>query len=168
MRVVVAVLGAVGVVVTVGFVVVYSGVYNVAASYPHSAFTTWLLHTAMTRSVRRYAKEVASPPPDLASLAADGAPPFAEMCAPCHGAPGVEPAELGRGLMPPSPDLAEVAAEWSERELYWIIKNGVRYTGMPAWEQGHGEEALWALVAFVQALPSLSPETYRDMVTSKQ
>lgn len=113
MRVVVGVLGAVVAVVTAGLVAVYSGVYNVAAGYPHSAFTTWLLHTAMTRSVRRHAKQVAPPPPHLA-------------------------------------------------------KNGVRYTGMPAWDPGHDEEALWALVALVQALPSLSPETYRDMAASKQ
>lgn len=65
---------------------------------------------------------------------------------------------MGRGLRPQPPPLADVVAEWSAAELFWIIKHGIRMTGMPAWGPTHGDEEVWAIVAFVQTLPTMSAE----------
>lgn len=163
MRVLVSVIGVAVAAAIAGLAVVYAGIYNVAASYPHSAFTNWLLHTAMKQSVRRHARAVAPPPAELPALADKGARIFGEMCVSCHGAPGVEPAAVGTGLTPPAADLTQAAPEWSAQEIFWIVKHGVRFTGMPAWGASHGDDELWALTAFVKTLPSLSPEAYQAM-----
>jgi mono/diheme cytochrome c family protein len=81
------------------------------------------------------------------------------MCVTCHGAPGVDPSEAGQGLNPPAPDLtlAKVQAR-SDGELFWIIQNGIRMTGMPAFGPTHKEQAIWRMVAFVRHLPELSKD----------
>ena len=90
---------------------------------------------------------------------------FRETCVACHGAPGVPPAEMGRGLRPEPPPLAEAARHWSTAELFWIVKHGVKTTGMPAWSPTHDDEELWSIVAFVERLPTMSPDDYRRLET---
>jgi mono/diheme cytochrome c family protein len=70
---------------------------------------------------------------------------------------------MGRGLRPQPPPLADVVPEWSTAELFWIAKHGIRMTGMPAWGPTHGDDELWAMVAFVKTLPTMSAEDYRRM-----
>ncbi len=127
------------------FWVVYSGLYNVAATERRTRFTLWALHTIMKNSVRERARDIAVPERLLASGAEQGFRNYREMCVICHGAPGVEPSEVGKGLTPEPPDLAERAREWSAAELYWIVKHGVKMTGMPAFGPAHSDEELWAL-----------------------
>jgi mono/diheme cytochrome c family protein len=141
----------------------YSGLVNVAASYPHAAVTQWLLHAAMARSAKYHARDVPRPPAALKQMEGQGAEQYREMCAQCHGAPGVEPDEIGKGLTPSAPDLVNNASDWTSQELFWIIKNGVRFTGMPAWGPTHTDDQLWALTAFVLALPGLTPQRYREL-----
>jgi mono/diheme cytochrome c family protein len=91
---------------------------------------------------------------------------FADHCAGCHGNDGRGRTEVGRSLYPPAPDMrARATQELSDGELFSIIENGIRLTGMPAWSTGtpEGERATWALVHFIRRLPSLRPEDIARM-----
>jgi mono/diheme cytochrome c family protein len=88
---------------------IYSGMYNIAATVPHTAFGRWLLQTTMEQSVRRHAEGIASPRLTDPVEIEGGFRSYREMCVTCHGAPGVSPSEIGKGLTPEPPDLAEQA-----------------------------------------------------------
>src|SRR5262245_4431884 len=72
---------------------------------------------------------------------------YAAHCAVCHGAPGVSRGDIARGLYPPPPDLAKTAPLYTPAELFWIVKHGIKMTGMPAWSN-HSDDELWATVGF--------------------
>jgi mono/diheme cytochrome c family protein len=141
----------------VGFL--WSGSLDVSAINSPSPAIEWALHSVMQRSVRAHASGI-QPPPNLADRAAQGAGDFDEMCVECHGAPGKERGEIGRGLNPRPPNLVDAAPLWSSSELFWIIKNGVQMTGMPAFGPTHDDDRIWAIVSFVQQLPKMTPAQY--------
>jgi mono/diheme cytochrome c family protein len=143
--------------------VVYSGVYNVGTGNHDNALMNWVLDTSMTHSVQRHARGISAPPLSDPAMIQLGAAHYREMCAGCHGAPGITPAEIAQGLWPEAPDLAKTAGDWTPAQLYWIIKNGLKFTSMPAWGPSHSEKELWAMTAFVQQLPRLSPAGYKAM-----
>lgn len=124
--VVATLLIAVAVALLAGAVFVYSGFYDVAASRPHNPLSRWLLQTAMHNSVRAHAKAVGAPPQLGADEVRHAAREFAEMCVACHGAPGVERGDWGKGLTPEPPELAKAVQYWNERELFWIVKQASR------------------------------------------
>ncbi len=157
-----ALLAFVGALAVAGLV--FAGWYNVAASEPHLRTTRAFLTFVTRRSVEVRAKDIRAPDVTAAELIRRGAPHYAENCAACHGAPGKEPEELAKGLTPPPPDLGKAAGHWSAPELFWIIKNGIRMTGMPAWGVTHSDEELWALVAFVSRLSRMSPQEYEALI----
>src|SRR5688500_20399506 len=82
------------------------------------------------------------------------------MCVASHGAPGVERGILGKGINPEPPALAVEAGEGSDSELFWIIKNGIKMAGMPAFGATHTDEQLWGILAFLRQLQDLSPQEY--------
>jgi mono/diheme cytochrome c family protein len=96
---------------------------------------------------------------------AEGRAHFADHCASCHGNDGSGQTEMGRNLYPRSPDMRLAATqELSDGELYWIIENGVRLTGMPAWGNGTGQDTdTWKLVHFVRHLHELSSTQLKEM-----
>jgi mono/diheme cytochrome c family protein len=145
---------------------IYAGVYDVAATTPHWPATGWILETARIRSIKAYATGIAVPPGfnDPARIAI-GVGHFAAHCAVCHGAPGVPRGDIARGLSPPPSDLAVAAQSYSAGELFWILKHGIKMTGMPAWSD-HSDEQLWATVAFVQKLPGLTQDEYARMIVA--
>ena len=158
------VLVTVLILVIAGFVVVYAGVYNVAASDAHWPVVRWVLEEAKTRSIRAHAAEIAAPPSlDDPAMVRQGVEHFAAHCAVCHGAPGVPKAEIARGMNPPPPDLAKAAGRYSPAELFWIVRNGIKMTGMPAWPD-HSEAELWATVAFVDKLPAMTQADYAKLL----
>jgi mono/diheme cytochrome c family protein len=140
---------------------IYSGTYDVSAANPEGSLTRWVLSTTMDRSVRRHARGIAVPSLDDTALIALGFDHYSEMCVSCHGSPDGGRSESGRGLNPPAPDLSEAATGWTPAELYWIIKNGVKMSGMPAFGPTHDERELWGMVAFVRRLPGMSADQYR-------
>jgi mono/diheme cytochrome c family protein len=148
--------------VGVGLAVIYSGAYNIAADRPHNAVETWILGTAMTNSVKAHASGI-KPPTDLNSESRvhDGLRLFDEMCVQCHGAPGKERDEVGKGLRPEPPDLTKAVRRWNAAELFWIVSHGITATGMPSFGGTHTDEQLWNIVAFITTLPELSPEQYK-------
>lgn len=144
--------------------VIYSGLYNVAADRPDPPLIRRLLHSIMERSVEVRAAAVVVPKDLDDPLRIDtGAEHYAEMCVGCHLAPGVGTSELREGLNPRPPRLAGVAAGMDPKELFWIIKHGVRMTAMPAWGLSHGDQSLWDMVAFIRHLPTMTPARYREL-----
>jgi mono/diheme cytochrome c family protein len=101
--------------------------------------------------------------PNRATLA-EASDHFAEHCALCHGDDGSGKTEIGEGLYPPVPDLREAETqELSDGELFQIIHNGIRFTGMPAWAGSDTDEEIWKLVLFVRRLPDLSEDELARM-----
>jgi len=140
------------------------GLMPVAASSGHWAVTAWLLHTTMRRAVQLRALFVPEPP-DLEdpALVLRGAGHYAGGCAPCHGAPGQGPSAVTRHMTPAPPVLAPRIDEWTPRELYWIVRHGVKFTGMPAWPAPRREDEPWSVVAFLRRMPDLSGAEYRRL-----
>lgn len=146
-----------------GGVVVYTGFVNIGATEPHTPESYYLMHYAMRRSVKVRAQDIRVPELDVPVRQVRGELLFRQHCQQCHGAPGVAPDPVGRGLRPWPTNLAQDGREWSAREIYWVVKHGIRMTAMPAWEYRLGDEQLWDLVAFVKhRLPYLTPEQYRQ------
>lgn len=138
----------------------YTGAYNVAASEQHFDPVRWTLDTTRQRSIANRAGGADIPETDSEGLLAEGARHYAASCAYCHGAPGEEPAAWSRGMRPEPPHLIEAASEWSKQEIHWIVTNGIKMTGMPAFGAHHSADEITAITSFVSALPGLTPDDY--------
>jgi mono/diheme cytochrome c family protein len=164
MKTVTTIIIMVAVVVGATIGLAYSGLYDVSASSPHSGFVNWFLSTTSHASVERRAREIEVPNLDDEVLVLAGANDYDSMCAGCHGAPGTNPDAVGQGLNPPAPDLTEEAAEMTPAELFWVTKNGIKMTGMPAWGVTHEDDAIWPVVAFMTKLPELDQSAYQTLL----
>lgn len=145
------------------FLFAWLGIYSVAASRGHWAITDRLLEFGMRQSVATHSLAIAPPFLDDENLVRLGAAHFHGGCAHCHGAPGFPRNSLVRGMLPEPPDLSLVVGRWRDRELFWIIKNGIKYTGMPAWPTLARDDEVWAVTAFLKRLPALDTSRYRDL-----
>lgn len=125
----------------------------------------------MARGVRnmaiaRRAKSLTNPVEYSGEIIAEGRAHFADHCATCHANDGSGNTEMGRGMWPKVPDMRLAQTQnLSDGELFWIIENGIRFTGMPAWGTGtkDSETASWHLVHFIRRLPKLTPEELEEM-----
>jgi mono/diheme cytochrome c family protein len=143
---------------------IYSGLYDVAASSPDEGLIGWALETTQERSVHRRAEEIQPPPLDDPAMIRAGLIHYHEMCTVCHGAPGVKISEIGQGLNPTPPELAGEAGHEEAGEMFWVVKNGIKMTGMPAFGATHTDQEVWAIIAFLKRMAGLSPEEYQKMV----
>ena len=143
--------------VAASIIYIYSGTYNIAATSPHSGLAEWIFNTTKKYSVRKHAEDIEPPKLDEERLVRAGFSHYDDMCAGCHGAPGSEPAE---GFNPSPPDLSEAVPESRPAELFWIIKNGIKMTGMPEFGSTHSDDELWGIVAFTLKLPELTEKQY--------
>jgi mono/diheme cytochrome c family protein len=143
--------------------VMFSGLINVAATNPHNPVTAFILSTTMENSVRAHARGITAPPLDDPEMVREGFRHYREMCVGCHLAPGIDATEISEGLMPRPPKLREEVEEWTPEELFWVTKNGVKMTGMPAWGPTHSDAKIWAIVAFLEKLPHMTTEQYQEM-----
>ena len=145
-----------------GLGLTYAGAYNVAANVPDHGIVKWVLSTNMQRSVASHARSISAP--SLSDQQAkEGGRVYKETCVYCHGAPGKDPGDIGKGLNPEAPYLPDAVGRWTAAELFWIIKNGIKMTGMASYGTVHKDEEIWNLVAFVQRLPKMTPEQYGQM-----
>ena len=145
---------------------IYGGLYNVAADIPHTQPVFWLMTTVRERSIAvRAAGAVV--PSDLADpkRIAAGAGEYAEMCSGCHLAPGMKRTEISQGLYPRAPELRR-GSGLTPAEEFWVVKHGLKMSGMPAWGVTHNDELLWSVVAFLRKLPELTSEQYRTLIKS--
>ena len=141
---------------------VWSGLYNVGADDPHARPMLVLMETLRGRSIHVRSQDIDVPRLDDPQLVLKGAGQYAAMCTGCHLAPGMEDSEIRPGLYPQPPELSKVHVD--PREAFWVIKHGVKMSAMPAWGGSHDDPTIWSMVAFLQKLPTLSPEQYRDLV----
>lgn len=146
---------------------VYSGIYNIAADDHHAAPVESMIETLRTRSVASRAKDIEAVLLDDPKRIAAGAIEYAEMCVSCHAAPGItEESEIRQGLYPKPPNLAKLGVR-DPREAFWVIKHGVKMSGMPAWGPTHNDETIWNMVAFIKQMPAMPPEDYERLSTAE-
>jgi cytochrome c553 len=150
-----------------GVLVAASGIIPIKASSGHWPITAWLLHFAMRRSVATHTLGLKAPALDDSQLVLKGAGHYETGCRPCHGSPGLRPPQVPRAMTPHPPYLPPQIAEWAPEELFYIVKHGVKFTGMPAWPAQQRDDEVWAMVAFLRTLPELTAEEYRRLVQGK-
>ena len=140
----------------VGTAFIASGRYDISANKQHLQPVYQLMQTAMHYSVKHHAGDIETPPLDDDAIQKKGLEVFLANCRQCHGAPGVAPDAFSSSLQPVPGPLVDARQRWLPRELYWITRNGVKMTGMPAWEYRLSDDEIWAVVAFLEQLPTLS------------
>lgn len=154
-----------------GAAFIYTGLYPMGADVPHYKITHWLLETTRERSISRASADIQVPDLSSPELLLSGGPDYNDMCAQCHLKPGVNKSDMSIGLYPSPPNLSlaiddrastyDVGDTASAQRQFWIIKHGIKASGMPAWGPTHDDQRIWAMVAFIQKLPTLTPEQYQ-------
>lgn len=145
---------------------VYFITVGVSARSSPGALETSAARALRGVAVRMRTRGLMNPIPVSEEILAEGRAHFADHCASCHGNDGGGNTEMGRGLYPRAPDMRLPATQnLSDGELFYIIENGVRLTGMPAWSTGtaSGEESTWHLVHFIRHLPRLTADELERM-----
>ncbi|HEX3349878.1 MAG TPA: cytochrome c [Acetobacteraceae bacterium] len=158
-----AAIGALAIsVAIVGIVYFFGGFYSVAAT-EEIAPVAWALVHVRQASVDRHATE---PPPvslDDVTVVQAGAHAYATRgCTTCHGGPGVQWAKFTEGMQPYPPDLKEIVKDREPRQLFWVVKNGIKMTAMPSFGSiGVPDREIWSIVAFVKRLPTVSEGDFK-------
>ena len=133
------------------------------AGKPPSQGETSLADAAKDVAIPLEAGKMNNPQPETSEVVSQGQEVFLGSCAQCHGADARGDSDLGRNMTPPAMDLTSAHVQhWSDAELFWIIQNGVRLTGMPAWKSSISENDTWKLARFIHSLPrtgAASPST---------
>lgn len=157
-----------------GFAFLYSGLYPMGADSPHNSLTYWALETLRENSIERASRTLALPDLSSPDLILAGGADYNEMCAACHLKPGKGESDMSTGLYPLPPNLTippylHMVGETSERvsrlarKQFWVIKHGIKASGMPAWGKTHDDQRIWAMVAFLQQLPRLTSAQYQTL-----
>jgi mono/diheme cytochrome c family protein len=129
---------------------------------------SWI-ETVLARNARKIAtpagvKEMKNPDPVTETSTAEAREHFVEHCSVCHGSTGRGGTLYGRNLYPKVPDLTQAdTQQLTDGELFYLISNGVRFTGMPAFGGEDSPESIWALVSFIRRLPKLTPEEIKQL-----
>ncbi len=150
-----------------GALFIAGGFYDISVTAQHTQPVYSLLETTMAHSVKRRARELSPPPPLGAEPQVQrGAICYRDKCQQCHGGPGVAQGEIGLSMQPLPGPLVDAAARWDARELYWITREGIKMSGMPAWRYRLSNDDLWAVVAFLQRLPQLNPQQFQAVLAA--
>lgn len=153
-------LVAIGIVLLVALFI-WIDARGISAKAQPGRVETTVARTMRRLAIPRDAKSRQNPVPRSAEVIAEGMGHFADHCAACHANDGSGETEIGLGLYPKAPDMRKDSTQsLTDGELFYIIENGVRLTGMPAWSTGHddGEASTWHLVHFIRELPRLTEE----------
>jgi mono/diheme cytochrome c family protein len=141
---------------------------GVSAREQPGAVETFVAGRLRGMAISSRAKHLTNPVAYSGEMIAEARAHFADHCAQCHGNDGSGNTAMGQGLWPKPPDLRLARTQdLADGELFWIIENGVRFTGMPAWGSGKAESSLgsWQLVHFIRRLPKLTKEELAEMET---
>mgnify|MGYP000154693903 FL=1 len=151
--------------------VMFSGVVNVAADEPHSDLVYWLLEETRENAIKKAAQAIEVPDLSEPELLLTGGVDYEFMCSGCHLKPGQSESDMSIGLYPAPPNLTISNNEHeghdhgddvqAARKNFWVIKHGIKASGMPAWGKTHDDQRIWAMVAFIKQLPTLTPEQYQ-------
>ncbi len=166
--VVVTLLAAGAVALAGGAGAIAAGAFDVAATTPHWPVTTWVMERARTHSIQVRAAGLLPPPGyDEAAAIEMATGHFVEHCSTCHGAPGTARNVVMDGLYPQPPNLVEAARRYTPGEMFWILKNGIKMTGMPSMASD-GDALLWNTVALLQRLPDMTDEQFNELWMAAQ
>jgi mono/diheme cytochrome c family protein len=144
-------------------IIVITGAFNTTASTPHIRLVARLSHTTMAHFVRIRARNIQAPPSFSAEQVAEGLSEYDEHCVACHGGPATARAAWASAMTPTPPYLLDAVRHWSPAELYFIVRNGVKMTAMPAWGEVETDQHIWSMVAFLEAMPRMSAADYLRM-----
>jgi mono/diheme cytochrome c family protein len=134
----------------------YAVLSGCTADKPPSPQETALANAAKDVAIPLEAGKMKNPLPATGEIVSQGHEIFLGTCAECHGADARADTTIGRNMAPPAMDLTSAHVQhWKDAELFWIIQNGVRHTGMPAWKSSISENDTWKLAHFIHALPHL-------------
>ncbi|MBS0587399.1 MAG: cytochrome c [Proteobacteria bacterium] len=152
-----------------------SGAYNMAATEKHWAVTEKVIEWVRESSIEARARNLEVPSLDDEERLLKGAVHYDAMCPICHLAPGLEPTELSVGLYPQPPifhqrqPVVDSAAKQDRaRKYFWVIKNGLKMTAMPAWGLSHDDDSIWAMAAFILKMSQMTPEQYQALIHSTE
>jgi mono/diheme cytochrome c family protein len=143
----------------------FGGFYNVAATQPDPDIVRWALTYVRDASVNRHATD--TPPAGLddpATIQAGARAYAARGCTTCHGIPGVDGSwtKFSEGLHPDPPDLKELVKDLTTAQIFWVVKNGINMTGMPAFATaGVPDQEIWAIAAFAKKSPEVPEADFR-------
>lgn len=135
---------------------IYSGIYNVSQTAEHNPLVRWAINTTKERSVHSRADDINVPSLNDTAMIQAGFVHYNTMCVACHGKPGSNLSELAKGLTPQPPQLFEHAGDEEAGELFWVIKNGIKFTAMPAFGPTHTDKDIWNIVAFLKSKSGMS------------
>ncbi len=150
----------------VGGLVFVLGARGFSAREHPSAVERWVARRARAMAAPANAKDRANPVPNSPDVLAEARAHWADHCASCHANNGSGDIDMGKRMYPPAPDMRQAdTQEMTDGELFFIIQNGIRLTGMPAWGggSGHDEQDSWKLVRFIRHLPQITSEEEREM-----
>lgn len=139
----------------------WSGSYDIGADAPHWKVTEKLIGVLRERSIETRLADIKVPQLDDQALIAEGAAHYSQMCTQCHLAPGMTGSDTREGLYPQPPNLTKFAPD--PDEAFWIIKHGIKMSGMPAWGKTHSDQKIWAMVAYLQKQPTMGEAQYREL-----
>ena len=141
-------VGGLLLVTVLGAFIVYAGFFNVSALIPDQAPLQWLLVTTREASIGYHAKGIIAPKPTGPAQVDNGFRLFEAECSMCHSVRGSGAGIMSVGLNPPAPPLADLI-DMTDAETFWVVKNGIRFTGMPGWQATNTDPELWDIVAFL-------------------
>jgi mono/diheme cytochrome c family protein len=134
------------------------GLADVAADAPTPAWATRWMFASVHASIRRSAPhDLKSPVPTGDETLIAGGKLYLNDCVGCHGAPGKPASTFGATFYPPAPQLARDGTRYSEAEIYWVAKHGIRRTGMSAQGSSYSDAHLWLLATFISRITNLPP-----------
>ena len=151
-----------GVIIVAFLIYIFSGAYNVGQSKGNS-LSEWALNTAKNQSISKRIKGIKVPPMNDSAMFVIGFKHYNEMCTTCHGGPGISPDELSKGLFPAPPKFYKSDDMPETAEAFWVIKNGIKFTAMPAFGPTHDDGKIWAITDFLlNKMNKMSPEEYKE------
>ncbi len=156
-----SVIAGIGALTTVVF-----GLYNTAALSPHTKPVSWALHKTFKQSVKLRSRHIVAPARFTQAQVISGFKQYQADCMMCHGGPGIARADWVKGLEPTPPFLLDAGKRWSAAELDYILEDGVKMSAMPSWGATRTADQIWSIVAFLKALPGISPRQFAVMQRS--
>jgi mono/diheme cytochrome c family protein len=165
-KIILSVLATLAFIALCFYIYIESGAYDISQTTPHNSLTEWAIKKTKHNSIDK-AMESVVVPNNLgdSSMIIDGFRMYDHMCKMCHGAPGGRAEEMAEGLYPEPPLMYKKKKQEDPKEIFWITKNGIKMTSMPAYGPTHADERIWVVTAFVTGkLNKMTAEEYAEWV----
>ena len=145
-----------------GFLYAWLGLAEVRGDVPSSPVEAYLMHMGVHAAVRRNAPELRSPVPATDVNLITGGKMYLDQCAGCHGTPGKQ-RKFPDGLNPPVPQFPTAGTDYTESQVFWVAKHGIRRTGMFSNGLWDSDEELWALAGYIKRMNHLPPHVQEEL-----